>query len=171
MFRTSGDIAETAPRVPEKETVQTAGFPKRVIQLSGSTASRMIRDAVGAGGELWVNGAGTSMHPTIRNADLVLLAPVKRPLCRGDVVLVATGARFILHRIEMIKDDVVRTRGDARITWDPPALRRHVVARAIAVRTNDVLIPLSGTLRFGARAWLRFALRDVRRRLQRLHAS
>ena len=150
------------------ETV--AVLPKRSLQLSAPDAARLIRDAVRAGGELWVTGSGQSMQPTVRHADLVLVAPLRRDVQRGDVVLVPLGPRLMLHRVVLLDDQRVITRGDARERDDAPLARGEIVARAIAVRRNDVVTPLGLTTRFGASALVRFLVADAKRNARRFRA-
>jgi hypothetical protein len=144
---------------------------KRSLQLSGPDAARLIRDAVAAGGEMWVSGAGGSMHPTIRHLDPVLVAPVARRVRRGEVVLVPLGSRLMLHRVVDVQGDIVLTRGDARQRNDAPVPREDVVARAVAVRHQRTVTTLVPTLRFGVAALVRFLLRESYRRARLLGAT
>ena len=164
------DLARGA--TPPRTTVSTAApvavLRKRSLQLSAPDAARLIRDAVRAGGELWVTGSGQSMHPTVRHADFVLVAPLRRKVRRGDIVLVPLGTRLMLHRVASLLDDVVVTRGDARERNDAPIARDAIVARAIAVRRKGEVTPLGPTLRFGAVALGRFLMGDAKRRGRRL---
>lgn len=145
-----------------------AALPKRSLQLSAPEAARLIRDAVRAGGELWVTGSGQSMHPTVRHADLVLIAPLRRAVRRGDIVLVPLGRRLMLHRVALLDDRRVITRGDARERNDVPVGRDDIVARALAVRRGPVVTALDLTTRFGAAALFRYVIGDAKRRARRL---
>jgi hypothetical protein len=144
---------------------------KRTVQLSAPDAARLIRDAVAAGGEMWVRGSGGSMHPTIRHADPVLLAPLSRHVRRGEVVLVPLGPRLMLHRVVDIQGDIVLTRGDARQRNDAPVARREVVARALAVRQQQTVTTLLPTLRFGLAPLVRFLLSGAYRRARLFRAA
>jgi Peptidase S24-like len=144
---------------------------KRSLQLSAPDAARLIRDAVAAGGEMWVRGSGGSMHPTIRHADPVLLAPLERAVRRGQIVLVPLGPRLMLHRVVAVQGDVVLTRGDARQRNDAPVARSAVVARAVAVRRRRSVTTLVLTLRFGIAPLMRFLLRETYRRARLLRAT
>jgi hypothetical protein len=143
---------------------------KRSLQLSAPDAARLIRDAVRAGGELWVTGSGQSMHPTVRHADVVLVAPVHRAVRRGDIILVPLGTRLMLHRVALLQNTLVVTRGDARERDDAPVAREEIVARAIAVRQGSVVTPLSLTTRFGTTALFRYLRADAKRRARRFRA-
>ncbi|HKN69045.1 MAG TPA: S24/S26 family peptidase [Gemmatimonadaceae bacterium] len=148
-------------------TAALAALPKRSLQLSAPEAAQLIRDAVRAGGELWVTGSGQSMQPTVRHADLVLVAPLRGDVRRGDVVLVPLGPRLMLHRVAQLDEQRVVTRGDARERDDAPVERDEIVARAIAVRRDHTVTPLGLTTRFGVAALVRYlvgvAKRDARR--------
>ena len=145
----------------------TAGsMPRRSLSLSAPQISRLIREAVQAGGEIWVTGSGQSMHPTVRHADLVLLSPMPRSAKRGDVVLVPHGPGLMLHRVVRVDDAVVVTRGDAREMNDVPVAHNQILARGVAVRRRDVVTPLFLTTRFGVAPLLRFLFRATRRRFR-----
>jgi hypothetical protein len=142
---------------------EVARLVKRSLQLTAPEASQLIRDAVAAGGELWVSGSGQSMHPTVRHADPVLLAPLRGPVRRGDVVLVPLGPRLMLHRVVRVDRDAVITRGDARPRADAPIPRAAVIARAVAVRRDALVTPLTLTTRFGFASLVRFLFEGARR--------
>lgn len=158
---TSRSIAASAAR---------AALPKRSLQLSAPEAAQLIRDAVRAGGELWVTGSGQSMQPTVRHADLVLVAPLRRNVRRGDVVLVPLGPRLMLHRVAQLDEQRVVTRGDARERNDAPVDRDEIVARAIAVRRDQMVTPLGLTTRFGVPALARYLVGEAKRNARRLRA-
>lgn len=156
---------------PRTRTPSTAVLPKRSVQLSAPEAAQLIRDAVRAGGELWVTGSGQSMHPTVRHADVVLVAPVRGNVRRGDIILVPLGSRLMLHRVVYVENERVVTRGDARERNDAPVGTDEIVARAIAVRRDRLVMPLRLTTRFGSAALVRYLLEDAMRRARRLRAS
>ena len=145
-----------------------ATLPKRSLQLAAPEAAQLIRDAVRAGGELWVTGSGQSMQPTVRHADLVLVAPLRRAVRRGDIVLVPLGPRLMLHRVALVDRERVITRGDARERNDAPVSTGEIVANAIAVRRDQVVTPLRLTTRFGAAALVRYLIGNAKRRARRL---
>ena len=147
-----------------------AALGKRSLQLSAPDAARLIRDAVRAGGELWVTGSGQSMQPTVCHADLVLVAPLRRDVRRGDIVLVPLGSRLMLHRVALLQGGLVVTRGDARERNDAPIARQEIVARALAVRQGSLVTPLGLTTRFGAAALVRYLRADAKRRARRLRS-
>ena len=160
MARTSGG----------KQRSVTGSMPRRSLSLTAPQISRLIREAVHAGGEIWVTGSGQSMHPTVRHADFVLLSPLARRAKRGDVVLVPLGPGLMLHRVVHVDSAAVVTRGDARQVNDVPVSHDQILARAVAVRRRGVVTPLVATTRFGVAPLLRFFLRATRRRIRLLRA-
>ena len=136
-------------------------IPRRRLSMAGSASSRLLRDVLDAGGELWVSGAGQSMHATIRHADDVLLAPPNRSVARGDIVLFPQGRQLVLHRVVRVAGSTLHTRGDAREGCDAPVQLSEVIGRAIAVRRGGQITVLGLTLRFGTAALVRFLLREL----------
>ena len=57
---------------------------------------------------------GDSMRPLIRRGvDKVTIAPLTRALKVGDIVLFKAGpTRFVVHRVQALRDGMVRTLGD-----------------------------------------------------------
>ena len=139
----------------------------RCLRLSGSVAGQLIRDAIAGGGEMWVKGSGQSMFPTIRNADAVLLSPMRRLARRGDIVLLPLGPGLVLHRVVEATRDQLVTRGDARPSNDLPTHPDRVIARAVAVRRDGEVRALVPTLRFGLLPLARLAIQSTRRRVNR----
>lgn len=164
MNRGDGMLDKDFARSATTMTATDAVLPKRSVQLSAPEAAQLIRDAVDAGGEMWVSGSGQSMHPTIRDADSVLISPVGRDVRPRDVVLVPLGPRLMLHRVVCVANGRIRTRGDARRHDDPSVERSDVVARAVAARHDGRVTPLVLTMRFGARALARYLLVEAKRR-------
>jgi len=144
---------------------------RRSVQLSAPDAAQLIRDAVSAGGELWVSGSGSSMHPTVRHADPVLVAPLRSPVRRGQIILVPFASRLMLHRVVEVQGDIVITRGDAQQRNDAPIGRTEVIAQALAVRNGDSLSTLRLTRRFGVMPVVRFLLREAYRRVRLVRAT
>ena len=68
---------------------------------------------------------GSSMQPLIRRGiDPVTIAPLQRPLKRGDVVLFTTNSgRFVVHRVWKLKDGAVCPLGDN--CWNPDGWKRE----------------------------------------------
>lgn len=75
---------------------------------------------------LTVNYSGSSMHPTLRQPDLVEVVPfADRPVRRGDVVYYRcpTGGPRVIHRVVRVTPDCIYTRGDNNCENDPYLIR------------------------------------------------
>ena len=109
---------------------------------------------LGAGETVEIEAEGGSMFPLIRNGDRVLIEPVAGEYEDGDIVLMANGGRWVLHRIVERTDDGVITRGDNQAACDPPVSMAHLVGRATHVLHGPVRLPLRWSPRV-LRAWSR----------------
>lgn len=84
------------------------------------------------------------MRPTIRNGDVVTLAPVgTRPPAPGDIVAIRTADRLVVHRVVTVHVDSTGqarlvTRGDAHADTDPPVPATAVLGRVTAVHRRTV---------------------------------
>jgi hypothetical protein len=88
---------------------------------------------------VWVRLVGTSMAPSLRPGDLLLVAPLGpgQPLKAGDVYLARRAGRLVAHRLIRSVADTAVTRGDGLATDDPPISLRDVLGRVIAVRSTS----------------------------------
>lgn len=100
---------------------------------------------------------GVSMQPLIRKGrDTVTIAPLHRPLKRGDVVLFyrADGA-YVVHRLRRITGETLVTLGDNCWREDAPIPARRVLGIAVQAqrgkRTFSLDTPLSRGL---GRCWM-----------------
>ncbi len=69
---------------------------------------------------------GDSMHPTLKNGDLVLCSPDHgRPVQRGDIIVFTAPreARKVIHRVAAITKEGYLTKGDHAPSVDPWVLR------------------------------------------------
>ena len=111
------------------------------------------------GREAVITPTGNSMLPFIRGGrDRVVLR--REPnLAVGDIVLVHTGGRYILHRIVALEGDAVTLMGDGNIKGTEHCTRAEVLGTV-----REILTPDGRSRRPGkARSWA--ALRPVRRYL------
>jgi hypothetical protein len=76
----------------------------------------------------------------------------------------------MLHRVAQLDEQRVVTRGDARERNDAPVDRDEIVARAIAVRRDQMVTPLGLTTRFGVPALARYLVGEAKRNARRLRA-
>jgi hypothetical protein len=133
------------------ERTEAAVAPSRAVH------AEMLRVEIERRGALWVRAEGGSMWPTIHAGDDVLLAPISTAPRTGDVILVDTGVRLLLHRVRRVGDGCLTTSGDACTADDAELGLAQVVALARASRRGARLTPLAPSLRFGIPALLRWA--------------
>ncbi|MEJ2430234.1 MAG: signal peptidase I [Deltaproteobacteria bacterium] len=104
---------------------------------------------------------GTSMHPTIRNGDLITVKPVApAKLKRGDIILYRFHTGFIAHRLVNIEERSGRglsftLRGDASTTCDHPVEPEQVLGKIVCLeRDQRILDPYSLRVRIWSRLYL-----------------
>lgn len=86
--------------------------------------------------------SGSSMIPfLVHGRDTVYLSKVRKPLCRGDMVLYRRDSgNYILHRIFRVEGDTYTMVGDAQ-TWLEPGIRPdQILALVTAVRRKGKLL-------------------------------
>jgi hypothetical protein len=120
-----------------------------VARVQPAALLAIVRDVVSVGGSVWIRVTGKSMNPIIRDGDRVLIGGVRgAPRC-GSVVLLDAGGSPLLHRIVAYRPEGIITRGDSRITEDPPHPLSSVLGRALIVERGASSICLVPTLAFG----------------------
>ena len=98
---------------------------------------------------------GHSMAPTIRNGEMVEVAPrTARELRPGDVALYEGDRGLIAHRVVAIDGDTVRLRGDAARSEDTPVESKRVLGRVVSVQRGGRWTKVTGP-----RVWLSLKLR------------
>lgn len=111
------------------------------------------------GREAIITPTGNSMLPFIRGGRDRVVLRREPDLAVGDIVLVHTGGRYILHRILALDGDAVTLMGDGNLRGTEHCTRAEVVGTV-----NTILLPDGRSRRPGqARLWV--ALRPVRRYL------
>jgi len=122
-----------------------------------------MHEALTSGALVRFRAEGTSMYPTIRDGEVVTIAPIAcGEIVRGDVLMCRHSERFLTHRVVAVNDftgcdgdRVFHLRGDAKAACDAPVAAVNVVGRVISVDRNGRVIPMSGRaarLRHRARA-------------------
>ena len=107
----------TAGRVPMEELGQVLGF-----QLSRGRAVLSV--------------TGGSMHPLLRQRDLVRLAAAGRALRQGDVILYRrTDGRYVLHRVVKLFGKELVCCGDHQ--WQGERIERAQVAAVAEARCRN----------------------------------
>jgi phage repressor protein C with HTH and peptisase S24 domain len=117
----------------------------RSIALSGSWVERLLR----AGRPVELELRGDSMTPSVRDGDLLTVAPLgDGRIQRGDVVLARIGGRLVAHRVVLVDGANAQLRGDASPRVDAVPVDA-LLGRVVGVRRRR------GPLRRGFRAALR----------------
>ena len=115
-------------------------LPTRFIQL----LEELLRD----GQSVRFRAPGWSMHPTIRDCEVITVAPLGASLVReGDVVLYRTGGAAIAHRVTRVRSAAGRSeglvlRGDAAHCCDRPIGVAQVLGRVLAVERDGRTVRL-----------------------------
>jgi len=116
-------------------------------------ALALAREHLDQGRALRLVTQGHSMWPRLRDGQLVVVEPLVGPPRVGDVVLIATPSRLILHRVIRSDARAIITKGDAAPRDDGPIPRAAILGR-LGRRWDDALCAAisrrSG--RLGARA-------------------
>ena len=107
---------------------------------------------------------GTSMHPTIRNGDVITVEPVAPgKLVRGDIILYRFRGGFIAHRIVNIEERngsglSFILRGDASSTCDQPVEPEQILGKVVWLeRGHRIIDPYSRGVRLWSMLYLLLA--------------
>lgn len=115
---------------------------------------KTARELLAAGYSIRFRAAGDSMHPTIRNGEIVEVTPLGGRTPRvGEVVLVKAMRGLTAHRIVRVGDGSLVLRGDNSVSNDPELGFPALIGTVSGVERAGVLHPVGG------------------RRLRRLRAS
>jgi len=99
-----------------------------------------------AGQGHWVPVQGPSMLPFLQPGDDVWLAPAPAKLRRGDVLVLATPAGLVVHRLlradSWAQPQRLWTQGDNNRLPDPPARAPALLGRVLAVRRGGDTLAL-----------------------------
>lgn len=139
---------------------------ERALSMGDGELLELARTVVGSGATMWLRARGRSMGPTIPDGAMVLVAPLDRPLEKGDVVLAAfpTG-KAVMHRVHELRGESVLLQGDAMITADRPIERSAIVGRVELVRLYDHTRPPRRSLGHAFRMAVARARRALARRV------
>ncbi len=90
----------------------------------------------GGRGALWVTLKGSSMVPSVRPGDDLLVTPVRpgETLREGDLLVARRAGFLVVHRLVRKLEDAIVMRGDGAWTDDSPIPERDVLARVIGIR-------------------------------------
>jgi signal peptidase I len=109
----------------------------------------VLDDALTAGAVVRFRAEGTSMHPTIRDGDVITVAAISADeVVNGDVLLCRHDNRMLAHRVVGITAHgyglSFDLRGDAKAACDAPIRADAVVGRVITTSRNGRVFVLCG---------------------------
>lgn len=123
-------------------------------------ATALIVDLLARGHAVQFRASGDSMHPVIRDNDLLHIEPASH-FVRGDVVLVLADRGLTAHRVIARHGTSVITRGDNAPAADDPCEAVRVLGKVTYVDRDGTRLPVSRS----AVAMATALLRRMRRRL------
>ena len=104
---------------------------------------------------------GTSMHPTIRNGDVITVEPVAPAKLKiGDIILYRFRGGFIAHRLVSVEERngcglSFILRGDASSTCDQPVEAEQILGKVVCLERGHRIID---PYRLRVRLWSMFYL-------------
>jgi len=109
----------------------------------------VMEHALASGTPVRFRAEGSSMHPTIRDGEVIVAAPVSvADVVRGDVLLCRHRGRVLAHRLVSIAVDGhlrrFALRGDSQRSSDVLVGADDILARIVAVRRRGRSIALPG---------------------------
>ena len=79
---------------------------------------------------------GSSMQPFIYQGDKLYIEPARRNFSTGDVLVIMTQNKFIVHRLVRLKgeeNEILILKGDNNSFDDPPVYEHSVIGRVYRV--------------------------------------
>jgi len=110
---------------------------------SPATDPETLRQLLAAAGELRLSVVGSSMSPTLRHGDHVVIRPLERAPRVGDVVVYARAGQLWCHRV-LVPGKSMITKGDGRGRPDALVPAGAIIGRAIALQRGVRIIKLHG---------------------------
>ncbi len=101
----------------------------------------LMRRLLASAGELRLVVLGTSMAPTIRPGDTVVIRPLAGALRVGDVLVYARSGQLWCHRV-LVPGRSTITKGDNRGRPDAPVPAAAVIGRAVALQRGGRIVEL-----------------------------
>jgi len=117
-------------------------------QLSPSLLPEVILDLLSLGHGVRFRAKGGSMQPTIREGEVITVAPVKpRDVKQRDVILYRNKGRVVVHRVARIRRKegnrvLFITRGDGSCSCDAPVESHQILGAVVSVQRNGRSIDL-----------------------------
>ena len=111
----------------------------------------VVAEALTTGTVVRFSAEGTSMYPTIRDGEVITIAPISTgedAIVCGDVLLCRHDTRMLAHRLVGVTtrgaERRFHFRGDAKAACDAPVGADAVVGKVISVCRNGRVKPLCG---------------------------
>ncbi len=114
--------------------------PGRSVTCAPSEFDVLVNELIGRGHGFRLSVSGSSMFPSIRDGDIVVVEPCdSRDLRLGDIVFYRRPRGHTAHRLVGRCDGGANliTRGDALAPCDPVLSRSQVVGRVVVVERGD----------------------------------
>jgi signal peptidase I len=110
----------------------------------------LLHETLRAGCAVRFRAFGKSMHPTIRDGEVVIVRPVSpERIVVGDVILAETDRGMVAHRLIRVERAAARRgepllilRGDAQATETDTVTVSQVVGKVVAVERMERTIPV-----------------------------
>ena len=131
-----------------KTTDMTSSIPSNPSEkLAGPVLIEVLKTTLARGVPLTLRAKGSSMHPFIKDGDLITVSPLKaHSPGLGDVVAFVQreAEKLVIHRMIRIKADAHFMKGDATTGVDSPVPRANVLGLVTRIQRDHkrVLIGL-----------------------------
>lgn len=97
----------------------------------------------------------SSMWPVLKRGDLILIEGVsKDDLTVGDIVVWKNTEGFTIHRVTVLNQKTLVTKGDGNFEDDAPVRYEDVVGRAFKIRGKPVRVPYLGFVTITASGYM-----------------
>ena len=129
-----------------------------LVRLPATELFENIRQLLHEGYRATFTVTGNSMWPLLGHSrdQVVLESCVGKPLKKGDIVLfMPVKGRYLLHRIDWVKDGQFRTTGDGSCARDGIFHEACVLGRAVSlVRKGKKISCANWLYRLSSRIWM-----------------
>jgi phage repressor protein C with HTH and peptisase S24 domain len=116
---------------------------RRSTKLFRELSRSMLKD----GFAIRFRAEGRSMFPEIRDGEDVTVAPAVDGVRTGEVVLTDSGEGMIVHRLERMNSQSVRTRGDSCLEPDEVLPGQAMLGRVTKIGEHSAGRPSGGLRR------------------------
>ncbi len=132
---------KTAEREPR------GAFADGVLRIGSPGLAELARAILKSGRPVRFRVSGSSMLPSLRDGDVILVGSPGRPYQRGDVAAFVTGpgGPLLVHRLHAADGGVYRFKGDNASRFDPPVAGEGVIGLVLKAERGG------RSVRFGGR--------------------